>query len=583
MSSPSSTSASTLASKSSASSSTLTSASASATASTAAKKKSQLASMAARRRAQQNRKRTKDVVVSDEVKFSELMLNPDVLRGLTEAGYEKPSPIQLKAIPLGRFGVDLLAQAKSGTGKTCVFGVIALESANPKADPGEVQVVILAPTREIAVQTSEVIREIGKYVYGVGVYTCIGGLPLSTDIQNLKSSHCQIVVGTPGRIQQLIAAKALRTDGVVLFVLDEADKLFEEGVFRHVIHAIFEAITTGDVSIAAEQSGTTWSASSEDGEQAPKKKQKTGAESSSETREKERRPVQVLSFSATYTDELLEDLGKRFMKDPQFVLLNSDSPSLEGVTQYVDRIDTNPRLMKNSLSSNEKDSNLISYDDMLPTDETDTTASTATGEKSNNQTTAVPYKMHLYDHRYFEEKIVRTLEILSKLSFHQSIVFCNEKNRAQEVWERLEAAGWPSAFIAGGQMDQQERLKSMEKLRKFEIRVLVSTDLIARGIDLDRINLVINMDVPKTADTYLHRVGRTGRFGTYGVSVTLVSSDEDVKRLDEIAALTRAPMTPLPFDCNIPEETYAYQLPTEEEKAALDRLKALQEKRKNKK
>ncbi|KAF9175183.1 DEAD (Asp-Glu-Ala-Asp) box polypeptide 20 [Mortierella sp. AD011] len=243
---------------------------------------------------------SKDVQINEDLDFSSLVQNPALLTGLVEAGYQRPSPIQLKAIPFGRLGLDLIAQAKSGTGKTIVFSVIAIEVAlngrhvgpasAPEGKGGEEEetqhpkAVIIAPTREIAVQIQEVIQNLTRagLEKDVTCHSMIGGIPVQTDKGNLK--RCSIVVGTPGRVRSLIASGHLVTSQVRLLVLDEADKLMED-VFKEDILAIAKGI-------------------------GPNK--------------------QVMAFSATYDDDLLSQLD-HLVKNPVYVMLSNGTPELEGM------------------------------------------------------------------------------------------------------------------------------------------------------------------------------------------------------------------------------------------------------------
>jgi len=204
--------------------------------------------------------RTADVIAEDATDFDELLLPPTILRGLKEAGFVKPSPVQMSAIPLVRLGFDIIAQAKSGTGKTCVFAVGSLEAIQPSH--AHAQCLILAPTREIALQIRDVIVEIGKYldgmmgnfehhfiVIGMKCHAFIGGLPEKNDL--VKLQHCQIVVGTPGislmicniidvastgRVKALLGSGALKPDGIRLLVLDEADSLLSPSFQNDVLY-----------------------------------------------------------------------------------------------------------------------------------------------------------------------------------------------------------------------------------------------------------------------------------------------------------------------------------------------------------
>ncbi|KAI9020728.1 P-loop containing nucleoside triphosphate hydrolase protein [Phycomyces nitens] len=223
--------------------------------------------------------RSRDVFVDQDIDFGTLIQNEQLLRGLEHSGYARPSPIQLQAIPLGRLGVDLVAQAKSGTGKTVVFGVIALEAINPLLP--NPQALIVAPTREIAIQIRDVLRNLGKYIEGFQCEALIGGLSTQGDYTKLKSS--QVLVGTPGKLMALLDSKKLNPKAIKLMVLDEADKLMSEA-FQPQINFIARKLPT---------------------------------------------TKQCIAFSATFTDELLGSLGG-LMKSPQKVRLTEAVPTLDG-------------------------------------------------------------------------------------------------------------------------------------------------------------------------------------------------------------------------------------------------------------
>uniref|UniRef100_A0A8C0QXM0 RNA helicase n=1 Tax=Canis lupus dingo TaxID=286419 RepID=A0A8C0QXM0_CANLU len=238
------------------------------------------------------RARTGDVLLAEPADFESLLLSRPVLDGLRAAGFERPSPVQLKAIPLGRCGLDLIVQAKSGTGKTCVFSTIALDSL--VLENQSTQILILAPTREIAVQIHSVITAIGIKMEGLECHVFIGGTPLSQDKTRLKK--CHIAVGSPGRIKQLIELDYLNPGSIRLFILDEADKLLEEGSFQEQINWIYSSLPASK---------------------------------------------QMLAVSATYPEFLANALTK-YMRDPTFVRLNSSDPSLIGLKQYYKIVNSYP-------------------------------------------------------------------------------------------------------------------------------------------------------------------------------------------------------------------------------------------------
>ncbi|XP_036434615.1 probable ATP-dependent RNA helicase DDX20 [Colossoma macropomum] len=388
------------------------------------------------------RTRTDDVLLSDGVEFSSLLLSKPVLEGLSASGFQRPSPIQLKAIPLGRCGLDLIVQAKSGTGKTCVFATIALDSL--VLENAATQVLVLAPTREIAVQIHAVVMAIGSAMEGLECHVFIGGRPVSQDKLHLKK--CHIAIGSPGRIKQLIEMGLLLTASIRLFVLDEADKLLEEGSFQEQINWIFSSLPVNK---------------------------------------------QMLALSATYPESLAQHLC-RYMREPTFVRLNPTDPGLIGLKQYYKLVHS-----------------------------------------------------HALPHKVFEEKVQNLLELFSKIPFNQALVFSNLHTRAQHLADVLSSKGLPSVCISGS-LSQEQRLEAMSKLKQYQCRVLISTDLTSRGIDAEKVNLVINLDVPQDWETYMHRIGRAGRFGTLGIAVTYCCHGEEENKMMAIAQKCSLHLNQLP-------------------------------------
>ncbi|NWH87078.1 DDX20 helicase, partial [Aegithalos caudatus] len=337
---------------------------------------------------------------------------------------------------------DLIVQAKSGTGKTCVFATIALDAV--LLESSATQILILAPTREIAVQIHAVITTIGIKMEGLECHVFIGGTPLSQDRSRLKK--CHIAVGSPGRIKQLIELDYLSTGSVRLFVLDEADKLLEEGSFQEQINWIYSSLPVNK---------------------------------------------QMLAVSATYPESLAAALT-RYMREPTFVRLNPTDPGLLGLKQYYKIVNSHP----------------------LP-------------------------------HKTFEEKTQHLQELFSKIPFNQALVFSNLHSRAQHLAEILTSRGFPAECISGN-MNQNQRLDAMAKLKQFHCRVLISTDLTSRGIDAEKVNLVINLDVPLDWETYMHRIGRAGRFGTLGLAVTYCCRGEEENTMMGIAQKCNLQLLPLP-------------------------------------
>lgn len=387
--------------------------------------------------------RSEDVLQSEDEKatFEEFLLSKQLLSGLRKAGFVRPSPIQLRAIPLGLCGFDMVVQAKSGTGKTCLFSVLTLQAVD--VSKNAVQVLILAPTREIAVQSCDTVSCLGCDMPELKTYAFIGGVPIKEDLQKL--ARCHVAVGTLGRLRQLIQQDQLSLEWVRLLVLDEADQLLGEG-FQEDLSKLWASLP-------------------------------------------ERR--QVIATSATYPPEVARILEEELLRKPMVVRLGADTPSLLGVSQW--------------------------YCVAEGTDEA----------------------------AWFPRKL-RTLDkVLRRMPFSQCLVFLNSQARAQSLEERLRHAGHKAQLLSGAQT-QSDRIKALVCLKAYRCRILVSTDLAARGIDAERVNLVIHFDVAYDLETHLHRSGRAGRYGTAGQAVTLVTGLQELEKLRVLCAPLKLDIKPLP-------------------------------------
>ncbi|XP_068917895.1 probable ATP-dependent RNA helicase DDX20 isoform X2 [Tenebrio molitor] len=376
------------------------------------------------------KQRTRDVILEENISFESLLLPLNIKSGLTASGFRKPSPIQFKAVPLGRCGFDLIVKSKAGTGKTLVFSIIALETVNVSRE--QLQVLILAPTREIAVQIQDVLRNVGRHIDGLVIESFIGGMPLEADIQ--KAKLCHIAVGAPGRVKHLIKMGALSTKSVRLFVLDEADKLMESS-FQIDINEIYNTL--------------------------PQRKQ-------------------MIASSATYPQELDTFLAN-YMLSPTQVTSENETPLLLGLRQFV-------AVLKAG------------------------TVNAVQEMKAKNEF---------------------LVEIFSKISFTQCLVFTNYQTRTESVYNYLNQNGWSSSFISAAQ-DQSDRLEAISNLKNFKTRILLSTDLTSRGIDAPNVDLVINYDLPHDAVSYLHRIGRAGRYGSFGICINFALEGDTLNRLQNI-------------------------------------------------
>ena len=451
-----------------------------------------------------------DIVALGEeaILFSEMRLSDPILRGLADAGFERPSAIQARAIPIGRMGVDMIAQAKSGTGKTVVFAALALELMRPN-QPAP-QALIVVPTREIALQCCEVCRIIGTHLRGISCHAFVGGTALRADRAAAARAH--LATGTPGRLVDLLLSEALIARHVRLLVLDEADKLCGDAGFEEQLRYLLTCLP-------------------------------------------ERR--QTLAFSATYPAPLLATLQAAMRSPHRISLLPALAPAAD---------ESDPRdplgLLDRPLCFGGK------------TAERKGTAggSAADGATPSSVPTAPPelvgsaalasvrqyYRVVGRGGSHEQEDCVRqspsealatarraeVLELLERISFHQALVFCNRPEEGSRLARELAARGFPSAFISGA-LAHEERLATMRRMHAFELRVLVATDLLARGVDFGRVTLVTHLGLPRDLPTYLHRVGRTGRFGARGLSVLLLAEAE-VPAAQRMLTPLRAPVRALP-------------------------------------
>lgn len=385
---------------------------------------------------------------SSNTTFSSMKINPQIVDALKRCGFTRPSPIQSTALPLGRLGIDLIAQSKSGTGKTLVFVVCALEmvlETLKASDPPTPRALIVAPTREIALQIGSIIDSLTAFWSSFTCYKAIGGTKVSDHLAQLATSS--VVVGTPGRICCLLEMGLLPASSIRLLVLDECDKLMEES-FKRQIDKLYGYLPASK---------------------------------------------QMIVTSATLTEPMTLFLARYMTSSPALVRLSADSPALVGVHQLLHR-----------------------------------TAG------------------HALDYLNFEGKIAPLLAILRAITFSQAVLFSNYQTRAKYLLERLLSSGdgWTVALISGD-MTQKERAEAIASVRRHRVRLLVSTDLTARGIDVESVNLVVNLDVPLDGETYLHRIGRAGRFGSAGLAITLVGNDADMAAFSAIQQQYRLDVTPL--------------------------------------
>ena len=390
--------------------------------------------------------RTADVLNPDNDKrqFSDLHFPEKISTGLASAGFLRPSPVQWAALPLAKIGVDLIVQSKSGTGKTLVYVVTALNMIDTSVSA--VQAVILTPTREIAVQGARISLDIAAAsMPDFKAATLIGGMSVVDDATKLK--RCHMIVGTPGRVRQLIDEKYFKTEAVRFFALDEADKMLESS-FKNDVTWIYN--------------------------QLPEVKQ-------------------VMALSATYPESLAKSLTS-LMRHPQHVRLDTESQVLIGLDQYVLHTTFHPK---------------------------------------------PKYQLDV--------KFSALLDVLNSLTFSQCLIFTNYSLSAQSICERLNGNGWPAIYIAATLQNQYERLQALNSLRQFTTRIMVTTDLSARGVDAANVTLVINFDIPWDSRTFLHRSGRAGRFGSRGINLCLASEGDETNMLRKIVFRTGTKIKTIPY------------------------------------
>lgn len=356
--------------------------------------------------------KTTDVTNTKGNEFEDYCLKRELLMGIFEKGYEKPSPIQEESIPVALAGRDILARAKNGTGKTGAYLIPLLERVD--VNKSAIQATVLVPTRELALQTSQICKEIGKHL-GVQVMVTTGGTSLKDDIMRLyKDVH--VVIATPGRLLDLMSKGVAQMGKCQLLVMDEADKLLSSD-FKGSLEKLIAFL--------------------------PKERQ-------------------ILLYSATFPISVCEFKTKHLQKPYEINLM--DELTLKGITQYYAFVE----------------------------------------EKQ---------KVHCLN------------TIFSKLQINQSIIFCNSVQRVELLAQKITNLGY-SCFFIHARMNQQHRNRVFHDFRNGACRNLVCTDLFTRGIDIQSVNVVINFDFPKNSETYLHRIGRSGRFGHLGLAINLLTYDD---------------------------------------------------------
>ena len=365
--------------------------------------------------------------VNEIVRYDELKLSPEIMRALEKKGYVQATPVQGGAIPYFMEWRDVIAKAPTGTGKTFAFGIPMVEHIDPREDA--VQGLVLAPTRELAIQIMAELRDLCEFKEGVRAVVLYGGQPIDKQITQLKKRP-QIVVATPGRLMDHMKRRTVRLDRVQTVVLDEADRMLDMG-FIHDVTRILDAI-------------------------------------------KSRKNLGM--FSATISREVM-DISWVYQRDPVEITVRADEQNKPDIQQYRIEVERG--------------------------DKTEITA-----------------------------------RLLEAGSYERAIAFCNTKNMTDRLSGLLKMRGF-SAEAIHGDIQQSVREKTLNRFRRGELRVLVATDVAARGLDIDDVDVVFNYDVPDENEYYVHRIGRTGRAKRHGVAYTLVSTIPESMRMDDIEKATK--------------------------------------------
>ncbi|KAG8705551.1 translation initiation factor eIF4A [Ceratobasidium sp. 395] len=367
--------------------------------------------------------------------FDNMDLRAELLRGVYAYGFERPSAIQQRAIVPVVKGHDVIAQAQSGTGKTATFSISILQKLDLSVKG--TQALILAPTRELAQQIQKVVIALGDYM-NIECHACVGGTNVREDMDKLRQG-VHIVVGTPGRVYDMIGRGALNPNTIKIFCLDEADEMLSRG-FTEQIYQVFQLLPAD---------------------------------------------TQVVLLSATMPADVLE-VTKKFMRDPIRILVKRDELTLEGIKQFYIAV-----------------------------------------EKE-------------------EWKLDTLSDLYETVTITQAVIFCNTRRKVDWLTEKLTQREFTVSAMHGD-MEQKTRETIMKEFRSGSSRVLITTDLLARGIDVQQVSLVINYDLPANRENYIHRIGRGGRFGRKGVAINFVTT-EDVRMLRDIEQFYNTQIDEMPLN-----------------------------------
>jgi len=372
--------------------------------------------------------------------WDDLDLKTDLLRGIYSYGFEKPSPIQCKAIKPIIMKKDIIAQAQSGTGKTAAFTIGALSVLDLECQ--QTQVLILSPTRELSIQTANVVTSIGSMMNGLHIQTLFGGTFTEDEYDSKLNKICpHIIAGCPGRVQDMIKRGKINANTIKLVILDEADELLSSG-FKEQVYNIFQSFSS---------------------------------------------EIQVALFTATLPS-YLDSIVEKIMRDPIKIFVKAERLTLEGISQYFVAVE----------------------DD--------------------------------------KQKYATLKDLYSFISMSQCIIYCNSVRRVSDLYEAMHGDGFPVCCIHSN-MDKQTRSNSFNEFKLGKFRVLISSNVTSRGIDIQQVSTVINFDIPKCVHNYIHRIGRSGRWGRKGVGINFITR-RDVGKLKEIEGHYSCQINELPSNLN---------------------------------
>ena len=358
----------------------------------------------------------------DFKEWDELDLDPNLLRGIFAYGFEKPSPIQQKAIKPIMTKRDVIVQAQSGTGKTGTFTIGALSNVNTKENA--TQILMLSPTKELTIQTAKVFESLGNML-NLRVQAVYGGSAIEETSNFLDVNYPHVICGCPGRVYDMFKRNKISPKQINLLILDETDELLSYS-FKDQVYEIFQYL---------------------------------------------KKDVQVVLVSATLPDQIVSTIDK-IVRNPIRISVKRQMLTLEGISQFYVAIE----------------------DD--------------------------------------RQKYLTLKDIFNYLAVSQCIIYCNSVKRVQDLYEAMKEDEYPVCRIHGN-MDKSEREHTFQEFRTGASRVLISSNVTARGIDIQQVSIVINFDLPKCVNTYLHRIGRSGRWGRKGVGINFVTR-RDIGKLKEI-------------------------------------------------